>query len=165
MCIKICDCYLYGCWTRYRGITKDKNNIHSTHFAHLWHKLTFCRSFSFRDFFQVHDLLIAYPILKDPGLICVHWLGWNARVSLELNRENSRTCKTTNWTHTSLVLSAELACSAIPAARLKQLLYHWTTQRLPTIERTKHFSKTCSKPYFTITVQILARWLARSYCL
>ena len=92
MCIKICDCYLYGCWTRYRGITKIKTIF--THFANSLHKLTFCRSFSFRRFFSGSRSPDRLPFSKDPGLICVHWLGWNARVSLELNRENSKTC---NW--------------------------------------------------------------------
>ena len=123
---------------------KIKNNIHT--FRPPYISLPFAAPSPSEIFFRF-TISWSLTLFKRSGLICVHWLGWNAQVSLELNRENSKTCKTTTWTHTSLVQSAGLACSAIPAARLEQLLYHWTTQRLPTIKRTKHFSKTCSKPY------------------
>ena len=89
---------------------------------------------------------------RDPGFICLRWLGSKALVKQLSSKWTEQITKRvfgsgwkfflfvlTNRAHASLVfLSFGLACSAIPAARLVPLLQSWTTQRLPTIESAKN---------------------------
>ena len=89
---------------------------------------------------------------RDPGFICLRWLGSKALVKQLSSKWTEQITKRvfgsgwkfflfvlTNRAHASLIfLSFGLACSAIPAARLDPLLQSWTTQRLPTIESAKN---------------------------